>query len=72
MKNQSYNTHCSKVNSKVKVSDKPNDKMIDRQDKNNMLPDLASKGHKNSQLIHTRIHEEHCHEIRHTHTKRRF
>ena len=56
VKNQSSSTHCSKVISKVKVSDRfkewQNDRKImewqnDRQDKNNMPPifDLDGGGH---------------------------
>ena len=59
MKYQSSSTHCSKVISKVKVSERRtelhNDRMTelqnDRQDKNNMPPDLRSRGHKNKQLL---------------------
>ena len=55
MKYQSSGTHCSKVISKVKVSERrtelQNYRMTelqnDRQDKNNMPPDLRSRGHKN-------------------------
>ena len=53
MKYQSSSIHCSKVISKVKVSERrtelQSDRMIelqnDRQDKNNMPPDLRSRGH---------------------------
>ena len=56
MKYQSSSTHCSKVISKVKVSERrtelQNYRMTelqnDRQDKNNMPPDLRSRGHKNN------------------------
>ena len=56
MKYQSSSTHCSKVISKVKVSERrtelQKDRMTelqnDRQDKNNMPPDLLSRGHKNN------------------------
>ena len=54
MKYQSSSIHCSKVISKVKVSERrtelQNDRITelqnDRQDKNNMPPDLRSRGHK--------------------------
>ena len=45
VKYQSSSTHCSKVNSKVKVLEGGQN---DRQDKNNMPPDLRSRGHKNN------------------------
>ena len=47
MKYQSSSTHCSKVISKVKVSEMRTELQNDRQDKNNMPPDLRSRGHKN-------------------------
>ena len=47
MKYQSSNTHCSKVISKVKVSERRTEWQNDRQNKNNMPPDLRSRGHKN-------------------------
>ena len=50
MKYQSSGTHCSKVISKVKVSERRTELQNDRQDKNNMPPDLRSRGHKNIEL----------------------
>ena len=55
MKYQSSSTHCSKVISKVKVSERRTEWhnyrvtewQNNRQDKNNMPPDLRSRGHKN-------------------------
>ena len=54
VKYQSSRTHCSKVISKVKVSERRTEWQNyritewqnDRQDKNNMPPDLRSRGHK--------------------------
>ena len=59
MKHQSPSTHCSKVISKVKVFKKwvtvqklnlerRTELLNDRQYKNNLSPDLRSRGHKNS------------------------
>ena len=46
VKYQSSSSHCSKVISKVKVSRMRTELQNDRQDKNNMPPDLRSRGHK--------------------------
>ena len=46
-KYQSSNTHCSKVISKVQVSERRTEGQNDRQDKNNMPPDFRSRGQKN-------------------------
>ena len=46
VKYQSSSTHCSKVISKVKVSETRTELQNERQDKNNMPPDLRSRGHK--------------------------
>ena len=51
MKYQSPSTYHSKVIAKVKVSDRMTEGQNDRQDKNNMPPDLRSRGHKNDWLI---------------------
>ena len=56
MKYQRSSTHCSKVISKVKVSEMRTELQNNRQDKNNMPPDLRSRGHKNDEqfaLINT-------------------
>ena len=45
-KYQSSSTHCSKVISKVKVSERRKEWQNDRQDKNMMPPNLRSRGHK--------------------------
>ena len=50
MKYESFSTRCSKVISKVKVSERRRELQNDRQDKNNMPPDLRSRGHKNCSL----------------------
>ena len=49
VKYQSSSTHCSKVISKVKVSEMRTELQNDRQDKNNMPPNLRSRGHKNGE-----------------------
>ena len=50
MKYQSPSTYHSKVIAKVKVTDRMTEGQNDRQDKNNMPPDLRSRGHKNNKL----------------------
>ena len=40
-KYQSFSTQCSKIISKVKVSDRITELWNDRRDKNNMLPDIG-------------------------------